>query len=350
LVGLLVLILFLIFFVVIPILNINKKGKELVASARSVKDAFKGNDIDLTKQKMQEMQTKFDSFQRESKKIYWLRFIPIAGGYVSDFKNGVEAGDSLLKAGNITLDTIAPYADLIGFKKGASFADKSADDRLQTAVLTLDKVVVKVDDIAVHVDDARSHIEKINEKRYPGKYGSKIKNAKDQFEGVASLFVDSKPFLKKLPEILGTNEEKTYLVLFQNDKELRPTGGFLTAYAVFKVKNGKFIAEKSEDIYHLDASIPNHPVAPKEILTYHKGVSQFNIRDSNLSPDFVESIKLFESLYDKSNEKVKYDGIIAVDTNVLVDTLAILGDTQAGGVTFSSRIDTRCDCPQVIYA
>ncbi len=331
-------------------MNINKKGKDVVAKAKAVKYAVSQNDMDLVKSSMDEMQVSFDSFHKEAGKIYWMRFIPIAGWYVGDFRNGVEAGDHLLKAGNKVVDTLSPYADLIGFKKGtAGFSDKSADDRIQTAVLTLDKVVPKVDDIAVDVDAARENLDKIDSHRYPGKYGKKIASYLEQFDSVASLFVDAKPFIKKLPNMLGAQGERSYIVLFQNDKEQRPTGGFLTAYAIFKVKNGKITAQRSEDIYNLDASISSHPKAPAPILAYHKGVYQLNIRDSNLSPDYVESMQSFEALYAKSNQKVAYDGIIAMDTTVLVDMLRVLGDTQAGGITFSANQDERCDCPQVIY-
>ena len=232
--------------------------------------------------------------------------------------------------------------------------EKSSEDRLQTAVLTLDKLVAKVDPISSNIDIANSKIAKINPNRYPKKFGKmivrdRIINIKEQFEGMTSLFVDAKPLIKKLPEILGSKEEKTYLILYQNDKERRATGGFLTFYAVFKIKNGKMTIGQSNDIYSLDESISDHPKAPPEIITYHKGVSIFNIRDSNLSPDFVESVKLFESLYKKSGSKVQYDGIITMDSKILVDMLTIFGDTQVSGVNFSAKEDQRCDCPEAIY-
>jgi hypothetical protein len=163
------------------------------------------------------------------------------------------------------------------------------------------------------------------------------------------MFVDAKPLLKNIPTILGKDKEKLYLILFQNDKERRATGGFLTAYAIFTVNKGKIKIIRSDDIYTLDATITNHPPAPKEIATYHKGVYQFNIRDSNLSPDFVKSIELFESLYQKSSSKVKYDGIIAIDSKILVDMLKIFGNTEANGIWFTANNDKRCDCPQVLY-
>jgi hypothetical protein len=253
------------------------------------------------------------------------------------------------------ISSIKPYADLIGFKKGGtSFVEQSAEDRLQTAIITVDKMLGNIDQISDYLHQGQMLIDKINPDRYPEKIGNlevrtQLQKTKGEIDGFLNLFVDAKPILKKLPQIFGVDKEKTYLILFQNDKELRATGGFLTSYAIFKIKNGKMTIERSEDIYDLDSSISSHPTAPREIKTYHIGVSTFNIRDSNLSPDFPTSIELFNSLYQKSGKKVNYDGIIAIDTQVLVDLLNIFGDTEVDGVVFSAKLDPRCDCPSAIY-
>jgi len=355
LVGLILLIaiflIFVYFFIYQPIFYINKKAKILISSANNLKETFSKNDIALLKTKMTDFSTQYKDFQKTAKSIYWLSFVP----YVSDFKNGVEAGEYIIKAGIESINAIEPYADLIGFKKGeSSFVEKSAEERLHTAVLTLDKLVEKVEPIAKDIDLANEKLSRIQPNRYPKKIGKlvireKLKNVIDQFTGLSSLFVDAKPLIKKLPEILGNKEEKTYLILYQNDKERRATGGFLTFYAVFKIKDGKISIASSNDIYFLDDSIVNHPKAPREILTYHKGINLFYIRDSNLSPDFKESVKLFESLYQKSGSKVKYDGIIAMDSKILVDLLKIFGNIYVSGINFSADIDKRCNCPSVIY-
>ncbi len=334
-----------------PYQKIKAKAMILVASAKEMKTSFSKNNIDLLNSNLNDFSQKYIDFENEAKSVYWAAFIP----YISDLKNGVEAGNYLVKASQEALVAITPYADLIGFKKGqTSFVERSAEDRLQTAVLTLEKVLGKMDVISANIGEAEKRINKIDPSRYPEKLGktvirSKIKNAKEQFAGLSSLFVDAKPLLKGIPEIFGKDKEQTYLILFQNDKELRATGGFLTSYAVFKVNKGKIKIERSEDTYSLDNSISSHPVAPREILTYHKDVSTFNIRDSNLSPDLPSSIKLFDSLYQKSGERVKYDGIITIDSKILVDMLTIFGDTQADGINFSAKTDKRCDCAQVLY-
>ncbi len=344
-------VLFVFFFVYLPFTRIKTRAADLSASAKELKKAFSQNDLDLVKKNLDTVSQKYDAFRKESSSVYWLSFIP----YASDFKNGVEAGSYLLKAGQESIDAIAPYADLIGFKKGqSSFVEKSADERLQTAVLTLDKIVGHIDPISQNIEEAEKRVKTINPDRYPETLGktqlrSQVSQFKDTVEGVSTLFVDAKPLLKRLPEILGKDKKQTYLIIFQNDKERRATGGFLTSYAIFTIEKGKIKKEESDDIYQLDNSLSSHPRAPREILAYHKNVYQLYIRDSNLSPDFVESIKLFNELYDKSSRKVNYDGVIAVDSKVLVDMLTTFGDTEAGGIVFSAKNDKRCNCPQVLY-
>lgn len=345
----LILILLVAYFLVYkPIKIMNFKAKALQKSAQQLKKDFAKNDLDLVKKDLNDFEVKYKSLQREVVPYYIFLFVP----YVSDMKNGLDAGEYMIKAGKESITAIAPYADLIGFKKGeSSFVEKSAEDRLQTAVLTLDKIVERIDPISKNFEEAEKRLNKINPNRYPKlfKMREKVSRLRDSALGVTTLFVDAKPLLKQLPDILGKDETKTYLVLFQNDKERRATGGFLTSYAIFTIDKGRIKKESSDDVYQLDNSISSHPRAPREILTYHKGVSQFVIRDSNLSPDYVESVKLFESLYQKSSRKVDYDGIISLDSKVLVDMLTIFGDTEAGGVVFSAKEDKRCDCPQVIY-
>lgn len=339
------------FLVYLPFTRINAKGQVLMQSAREMKAVFAQNDIDLLEAKLKEFNSQYADFEKEAQSVYWMTFIP----YVADFKRGVEAGHYSLKAGNEAVEAVKPYADLVGFKKGkTSFVEQSSENRLQTAILTLDKVLGKIDVISEDIKQAEQRINEIDPNRYPEKVGktevrSKIQNVQEQFNGVASLFVDAKPLVKRLPEMFGKDKEKTYLILFQNNYELRATGGFLTAYAVFTVKDGKIKIERSGDIYTLDDGIARHPTAPKEIRTYHKNVNQFFIRDSNLSPDLPTSVGLFNSLYKLNGERVNYDGIITIDSKVLVDMLTIFGDTEADGITFSAKEDKRCDCPQVIY-
>jgi len=57
----------------------------------------------------------------------------------------------------------------------------------------------------------------------------------------------------------------------------------------------------------------------------------------------------FMDMYNNTSGKEKIDGIVAVDTHVLVEALKILGPINVYGREFSAVIDKRCDCARAIY-
>jgi hypothetical protein len=70
----------------------------------------------------------------------------------------------------------------------------------------------------------------------------------------------------------------------------------------------------------------------------------------NMSPDFKVSMDTFTKYIRDINGLPQIDGIIALDTEVPVKLLDILGTIGVGGWgNFSSKNDPRCDCPQVVY-
>lgn len=338
---------------VMPLQKVMAKTTRLRQISTKTFAAAKTQDLNGLKDNLVLLQKEVLIVEKDLKSVFAYKTLPWVGFVFADSENALSASKYLLAAGKKAVDAIEPYADLIGMKKGSQFSAQPTEKRLETAILTIDKLNPKIDKIDIDLEKAKVYLEKIDPNKYPEKIGKmvireKIKNYYDQIFGLLSLATDAKPLLKKLPYLLGKDEERRYLLLFLNDKELRATGGFITAYAIFGIDRGQIRVKEASDIYDLDDAI-THPIAPPEILTYHKGVPRFMIRDSNLSPDNVKSIELFEGLLAKSSKKLDYDGIITIDTQVLVRTLAILGPTDAGDFTFKADIDPRCDCPQVIY-
>lgn len=338
-------------FGVIPGYSAYQQSKVFTTSARKLAVTLKEQNLEEAKSQLPETRKQLETTQASWQKVYVLKFLPFLKSYHSDVTHGLNAGNYSLDALEIVIEAIEPYADLLGLKGGSKFVAGSADERIQLAVKTMDKLTPKITELGEKVEKIKKEIDAIDPNRYPEKIGntiikSQLVKGKMLAEDTMSLFLNARPLLEVVPQLLGQPTAKRYLVLFQNDKELRATGGFLTAYAIFKIEQGKFVVEKSDDIYELDDQIKQKKSAPPEIATFHKGVYYFNIRDSNLSPDFVESMKQFEELYPG---KFDFDGIIAVDTHVLVESIKILGTFVVKGRTFSAEIDKRCDCPKVIY-
>jgi len=339
--------------VTIPALPFIASAQKTEFQAKKALDALKKQNIALAQTELKKTRESLTDTQKAFGGLAVYKIVPILGTYIDDGDHLIKAAFHGLDAADILIASIEPYADVLGLKGQGSFVGGTAEQRVQTAVRTMGKVTPRIDDIANALSKAKEDVDNINPNDYPGIFV--LAKARDQItmlrkftdEGVAFIN-DAKPLIKILPNLLGEPKEKKYLVLFQNDKEIRPTGGFITAYAIFRLSQGIIHVDTSSDIYGLDNTISNKEKAPRPILEYLPKVPVFNLRDSNLSPDFVSSMDTFRSLYAKSSGP-DVDGIIAVDTHALIGAMNVLGDMTVDGTTFTTKTDPRCGCPQAIY-
>lgn len=130
------------------------------------------------------------------------------------------------------------------------------------------------------------------------------------------------PLLPVMPSLLGFEDEKTYLLLFQNNTELRPTGGFIGSVGKLTIKNGKIKNLKIQDVYDLDGQLRGH-IEPHFIVRRYLQPHLY-LRDSNFSPDFSASASMSALLYNLEGGG-EVHGVIAVDTTVLIEALKISG-------------------------
>jgi len=339
-----------------PAKSIQAKIGEAEVLGRATYDALKGQDLTLANQNLTETKNKLAEIKSEYNKLAWYKYTPLRMYYL-DGERVLASADAGTNAGNILLDTLEPHADVLGFTGEGSFTGGTAEERIVKIIETLDQVTPALDEIATELKEVQNNLNEINPDRYPvevrGRQVSEWISLAQNLTDTAVIGVtDVKPLLEVIPSVAGIDEEKKYLVLFQNDAELRPTGGFLTAYGVLRVEKGKVFQETSDDIYSLDEKFNSRLKPPAAISKYLDNVFYWYLRDMNLSPDFKTSMDTFMEHYKEiPNEPAdQIDGIVAVDTQVLTDLIKILGPTDVPGFgTFTADIDPRCDCPQVIY-
>jgi len=138
-----------------------------------------------------------------------------------------------------------------------------------------------------------------------------------------SLSLDSiKNTAEVLPEVLGFNSPKTYLVLFQNNMELRPGGGFIGSFAVAKVKNGK-VDFTINNVYDADGQLKGHVEPPFAIRRYLPSAHWY-LRDSNFSIDFPSSASTSAFFLQKETGQ-QVDGVIAVDVSFVRSLVGVVG-------------------------
>lgn len=157
--------------------------------------------------------------------------------------------------------------------------------------------------------------------------------------GGGRQLLDLSPAWRKWRPYLGWEKSVTYLVLFQNSAELRPTGGFWGSYAVVSLSRGKLLSFSTDDIYNLDKNVAGSsvmPLPPAPLKQYLK-VQRWYLRDANWSPDFPTTAKLALDFYQREGGTEQFDGVIAITPEIVSRLLKLLGTIEIDGQLFTSE-------------
>lgn len=323
--------------------------------AKVLEASLKDKDIKKAEKDLVKLQSNVDETKSEFRKLSFLKFVPFAAGYYSDGDHLLNIATIGVGLGKDSLAAVDPFSDVLGFKgaKSELTAEKKAEV-LVTEVIP--KLLPLVDEMSEKIDKIQVEMDKVDPNHYPTSLtikGLKVREtlvfAKKTLADAKTIIPEIKPLLLAAPEIAGQPDQKNYLLLFQNDKELRPTGGFITSYALARVKGGRLLDVESDDIYQLDKRYTKTEKSPVPIAKY-LGNYMLPIRDSNISPDYKVAAQKFESMYNTIPKMPKVSGVFALDTEFVRAFLEVTGPirTKKTKEVFSAQ-NNRLGIPDVVY-
>jgi hypothetical protein len=149
---------------------------------------------------------------------------------------------------------------------------------------------------------------------------SKSLESLDQLRQTLNLAADTS---KLLPSMLGSQGERNYLLLLQNNAEVRATGGLPGALAVLQVENGNIRFANQSSGSSLGRFRPPIAVDPEQTVIYTSRLGSY-ISDVNLTPDFPTAAKTAKSMWEERHG-TRIDGVIALDAVALSHILKISG-------------------------
>jgi hypothetical protein len=254
----------------------------------------------------------------------------------------LTTGQNILELGLMLKDT---NSDINSFLNNISGDEKQGEnilrrvDNLKPAIEKIEKRINRADVILKNNQQIKDTL--------GVETSSKIENIIDKSEDELAKIKKAYAFL---PLILGANGDNRYLVLFMNNAEMRPGGGFPGNYGVINFENNNYKDMKINDIYYLqwlkrdrlkeinedrDSGVdPRTSVAlPADLYLADAmdKVSQkgyYNLFSSNWSLDFKDNAKRAIYLYKNVYEQGDVAGVIALTPNVIEDVLAVVGPVK----------------------
>ncbi|MBU0978924.1 DUF4012 domain-containing protein [Patescibacteria group bacterium] len=123
--------------------------------------------------------------------------------------------------------------------------------------------------------------------------------------------------------LTNQSPKQQWLILFQNNQELRPTGGFIQAVNLVTLDGGKINSFSGYSSYQIDENLPGQVVPPDEIKQ-HLGENNWYFRDSNWDANFPSSAVKSAWFVEKSLN-TKLDGVLAITPPLLGAMLDVIG-------------------------
>lgn len=139
-----------------------------------------------------------------------------------------------------------------------------------------------------------------------------IESVRD-FAGMADL----------LSALSGKERARKYLLVFQNNTELRPTGGFMGSVAEITLDRGavKKIFVPPGGTYDMKGQLLAHVISPQPL---HLINPHWQFQDANWSPDFPTSAEKIRWFWSKSGGPT-LDGVVALNASFVERLLEVTG-------------------------
>jgi len=286
-------------------------AEQAVGNMSNAGDKLKALDFASAQQDFQSAQQDFQSARSQLERlksfVTVLADITPAGNIYKSGKNTLEMGDHL---------SAAAFGLLSGINDISSSTDLSLSSRVKSFSSAVKPAVAE---LAAAASNAKS----INPAHLPEGGKEQFIKLKDALPQAVSALSQLQETLDFSVAVLGDNELRRYLLVFQNDNELRATGGFMGSYALVDFKDGKIekITIPQGGTYDVRAGFNKILIPPEPLRLVG---SRWEFQDANWWPDWPTSATNVKWFYEKSGGPT-VDGVIAINSGWLKDLLQVTG-------------------------
>lgn len=244
------------------------------------------------------------------------RFIPGASKLSSGYY-ATEAGKNLSLAG----EKISQIANEINELK-----NKKSDENKNFSLLDFyTSFNNNLHEINKYLTVAQDNLNKVKIDDIPEEGRDKILVLKSKLPVITQSVEEFSGNNQLIADLIGANGPRKYLFLFQNNQEMRPTGGFIGSYGVLDIDgSGRIRNFFIDGIFNPDGQLMDKIVPPKPI---QKISTAWSLHDSNWFPDFPVSAKKAMLFYEKTGGPT-VDGVITLTPTVMQKLIGVTGPIE----------------------
>jgi hypothetical protein len=286
------------------------------------------NDAAAVKQTLNEIQRRAKTAHGHSDNFLWnaVGRLPFVG-------DDVKAVQVMSRAvAEASQGATAPANTLLAQVQGDRL--RSSDGTLNLPAIA--ELAPTLEKMTAALQKAADDVDAIDPGNLIGPLGDATTNVQDQIDSLLAGAKGGETISHLVPPMLGDSGPRQYLLVVQNNAEIRSTGGLPGSLSILKADQGALTlgAQRAVDDFDVLTS-PALPLTEEEKDLYGDNLGE-NIRDTNLTPDFPRAAALMSALH-KRSFGTDVDGVISVDPVVLASVLKATGPIKVGGETFTAH-------------
>lgn len=265
-------------------------------------------------------QTKFILAKQEINQINDLTQLVIS--FIPKVGNSFVAGEKVLDLGN--------QLSLLGQNLVATV--NRLEQSIATGEFSTSKLTILQQELAplqTQLNSIENLVNEIKLNDLPAEYRDEMGQIKSFLPKINH---QSQTLLKYLPlakQILGDKNLQRYLLVFQNNNEIRPTGGFVGSYALMDINQGKItnLEIPAGGSYDLEGGEIVPVLAPQPLWLINP---RWHFWDANWFFDFPTSAEKTIEFYNSSGGPT-VDGVLAINATLMQKLISIVGPIKVAG-------------------
>ncbi len=158
-----------------------------------------------------------------------------------------------------------------------------------------------------------------------------------------------------VPSLLGMRGPRSYLILGQNQNELRATGGFIGSMGLVTLDQGALAGFTFGSSYQFDDP-GRRPVRPPQEMAKFMNAGVWYIRDANWWADFSTSAAQVRRFWE-ADQRPQVEGVVAIDdaaVGAILDAVGPVYVAELGravdGTSFPAAVQERLSRPDALQS
>lgn len=326
-----------IYFVIAPIIGLGIGASLVYNQGKQLQSSISALDFNSIEEDVNSLSSNISRLENSFDRVYWI--FQITGGkeQYSNLSRAVQGTKYIVNSAKDLSVGLRPLGE---YMKDFQPSIAINSEQESGEITEYSQYLEAIDDNRYLLQEgiykmslAQSMINSVDIKGFSNPLKNLILQYKDLTTQISDTVKPLEQVSQFLPDVLGVDERKRYLILFQDNAEIRSTGGWISTYAILAIEGGQIRELYIDDIYNAQAvlKLKNQSYRSPNSLQLALPDTTFSFPLVNWYPN-LDSVLLSSEQFVYDLEKGNsLDGLITVDMIFVQKLLDKWGGLQVPG-------------------